>query len=105
MIVEKSDQKFRADIFVQSFTLYNARNATELVVAPMNSYNLGEMISKYLDKFINDLDECEVFKLIIDHKFKTFTRPYILKQLLFYSLVYLIPYFLVSFGHLQGVSM
>ena len=71
----------------------------------MNSYNLGKMITKYTDTFQNNLDECESFKLIIEDKFKKNTIPYIQRQVVFYFLVFIVPYLLDLFGHLEGYAM
>jgi hypothetical protein len=44
-------QKVKAKCYLQRFTLYNAVNSTELEQVPMNFFNSGRMISKYIENF------------------------------------------------------
>ena len=72
----------------------------------MNHFQVGNMITKYIESFKANLDECLIFKSIIEYKFEKFTRPYIRNQMVFYAICFLTPYLMVLFGqHLQGVSL
>ena len=65
---EKEKAKtFKSNVYVQSFSLHNARSAIELKPKPMNSYSVGLMTSKYIDNFAENLEESEIFKQMIDN--------------------------------------
>ena len=44
-------QLVKAKCYLQRFTIYNAVNSTELEQVPMNYFNSGRMISKYIENF------------------------------------------------------
>jgi len=63
------------------------------------------MINKYIDTFQVNLEECEIFKQMIDHKFDHFTRPFIRNQMIFYMITFIIPFMMICFGHLEKLSL
>jgi hypothetical protein len=65
---------------------------------------MGNMISKYIEAFKGNLDECLIFKSMIDFKFETYTRPFIRNQMIFYGIFFLIPFFMLLLGDLQGAA-
>ena len=63
------------------------------------------MISRYIDKFSENLDESVVIKSIIDYKFDTQTFPYMMVQVAIYFFLFIIPYFLLTFTALDGTYL
>lgn len=63
------------------------------------------MISKYIENFKVNLEECEIFQQMIDHKFQTITKPYIMNQFVFYMITFVIPFFMIEFGNLVEIYL
>ena len=59
------------------------------------------MISRYIDVFAENLDESVIIKSMIDFKFETQTKPYMIRQVCIYLFLFVIPYFVLTFTELS----
>ena len=68
----------------------------------MTDFNFGALITKFTEIFAIEIPVCDKVKCIIDNQFETYTRDYLLKQLTWFMVMYVIPYFTLAYSSLQG---
>jgi len=70
----------------------------------MNHYQLGLMVSSYVDNFSTEIESSDKIRSIIDYTFETKTLSYFYKQISVFVILFAVPFFLVLFGNLPDTA-
>jgi len=93
-------QNIPANIYFQSFALFNMKQLAlnEKDSKPMNNYQLGKLVLNWIENYLEDFEQCDKIKSLIDDQFEKHTASYIYKIIAWYLITFIVPYYFQLFG-------
>jgi len=71
---------------------------------PMCNFDLGKMITYYVNNYFTDLELSDKIKTIIDNQFDNLTKYFFQKQLAWYLTAFVTPHFTLMFTEWEGTA-
>jgi len=58
----------------------------------MNNYRLGKLVLNWIENYLEDFEQCDKIKSLIDFQFDEYTEAYFYGIITFYGLAFILPY-------------